>query len=1038
MQIESTHFISLNVGLRNTEKRQIIYNWIKKQKANICLLQETHVDKAIEKIIKSEWNGDVFNSCGPSNGKGVMILLNKNVDIRIENVHIADDNRKILVNLYINKSPITVINVYAPTIYKAREEFFKKTFHWIHRNAKYNVIIGGDFNCVQDKLKDTKNIKGNCKKHKHLQKIMTKFNLIDIWRKNWPDKRQFTWRQVSLGIASRLDYWLVNRELKTLIQSTDIRPSIKSDHNAISLKLKTGSNENGPGYWKFNASLCNDSKYKDCIRNVIKRSLEYSKKQGYSKQITWENCKADIKQNTIQFCKNKSKNKKSELVQLQKKVSELENHIESNHNKEEYLDAKSKLNKMYTEITKGSIVRSRTKWYEEGETNSKYFMGLEKHKAEKTSISELKTEKGKTLTNIDDILNETVDFYSKLYKSKNIDKEDISDYVDNSNTKVLTEVDAIKCEGLLSVTECTEAMLKLKLNKSPGSDGLTPEFYKTFWVEIKEIVTESLNECFIKGECSFSQKRGLIKLLHKKGDRNKLNNYRPISLLNYDYKICTLALAIRLQSVIGNIIGEEQTGYIKGRYIGQNVRLIEDVIDYCTNNNKEGAILFVDFEKAFDSLEMNFLFACLQKMGFGTQFVTWVKSLYNNISSCILINGWKSKSFSLSRGIRQGCPLSALLFILASDFMSTNIRNDKTINGIQFRDDPNMEIKITQLADDTTIFVNDNKSIGNVITAIERFGKTSGLMMNLKKSEGMWLGNTMPSDIDNNIRWTDKPVKSLGIYFGKDKHVVEELNWKPKISNIDRLLNSWKRRNLTYYGKVCIVKTLGLSQIIYNASMISVPKYVINIVNKRIFQFLWGSKCEKVKRETITGYMEYGGLDFPHVEYQIMALRIKWISRLCNDSAGENDNILWKRVIHQWFADYGGLHSLLNLNCKQEDVKEIIKGKMPSFYQDILEAWFVLLNKCNKISPCNAVLWGNDNIRHKGKVLFFTKWIKADIMYLKDIICTNRFLDLKELDKMVKCPYNLFNLHKLIAAVPKTWKDKIKAGDLSWWEKCNN
>lgn len=227
---------------------------------------------------------------------------------------------------------------------------------------------------------------------------MTKLNLIDIWRKNWPDKRQFTWRQVSLGIASRLDYWLVNRELKTLIQSTDIRPSIKSDHNAISLKLKTGSNENGPGYWKFNASLCNDSKYKDCIRNVIKRSLEYSKKQGYSKQITWENCKADIKQNTIQFCKKKLK--KSELVQLQKKVSELENHIESNHNKEEYLDAKSKLNKMYTEITKGSIVRSKTKWYEEGEMNSKYVMGLEKHKAEKTSISELKTGKGKTVTNI--------------------------------------------------------------------------------------------------------------------------------------------------------------------------------------------------------------------------------------------------------------------------------------------------------------------------------------------------------------------------------------------------------------------------------------------------------------------------------------------------------------------------------------------------------------------------------------------------------------------------------------------------------------
>ena len=234
-------------------------------------MQETHVDKTIEKIIKSEWNGVILNSCGPSNGKGVLILLNKNLDFKIETVHIADDNRRILVNLHINGIPITLINVYAPTVYIAREEFFRKTFYWIKRNAKYHVIIGGDFNCVQDKSKDTKNIKGNCKKHKHLQKIMKEFDLIDVWRKHFPDKRQFTWRQVSLGIASRLDYWLINRNLNTFIQSTDIRPSIKSDHNAISLKLKTGSNNNnGPGFWKFNASLCNDSMYKDCIRNVIK------------------------------------------------------------------------------------------------------------------------------------------------------------------------------------------------------------------------------------------------------------------------------------------------------------------------------------------------------------------------------------------------------------------------------------------------------------------------------------------------------------------------------------------------------------------------------------------------------------------------------------------------------------------------------------------------------------------------------------------------------------------------------------------------
>ena len=216
--------------------------------------------------------------------------------------------------------------------------------------------------------------------------------------------------------------------------------------------------------------------------------------------------------------------------------------------------------------------------------------------------------------------------------------------------------------------------------------------------------------------------------------------------------------------------------------------------------------------------------------------------------------------------------------------------------------------------------------------------------------------------------------------------------------------------------------------------MIHVPKYVIQTVNKLIFQFLWGSKCEKVKRDTITGYMEYGGLNFPHVEHQIIALRLKWISRLCND----NESTLWKKVIYQWYAVHGGLTFLLNLNCQQEDVTDIVRGKIPSFYQNILEAWYLLLNKCNKISPHNTILWGNDNIRYKGKVLFFTNWIKVNIMYLKDVICKKGFLDLKELDRMLKSPYNLFNLHKLIAAIPKAWKDKIKVGDLSWCEQFNN
>ena len=212
-------------------------------------------------------------------------------------------------------------------------------------------------------------------------------------------------------------------------------------------------------------------------------------------------CKSKIKHFTISYCKEKAKNKSNEIKQLEKEIQILEEKMESSPAKfkNDYVEAKSKLEKMYKHITKGAIIRSRVKWYEEGETNSKYFMGLEKQKGEKSSILEIKTKQGRTLTKTDDILNETVDYFHELYKSKNVTSEVINSYVNKTNVNCLSEDDAKVCEGLLSIDECSKAVDKLKLNKSPGSDGLTAEFYKTFWEDIKELVTDSLNEGFENG-----------------------------------------------------------------------------------------------------------------------------------------------------------------------------------------------------------------------------------------------------------------------------------------------------------------------------------------------------------------------------------------------------------------------------------------------------------------------------------------------------------------------------------------------------------
>ena len=154
---------------------------------------------------------------------------------------------------------------------------------------------------------------------------------------------------------------------------------------------------------------------------------------------------------------------------------------------------------------------------------------------------------------------------------------------------------------------------------------------------ISESFVRCANECFKKGEISCSQKQAVITLIDKKGkDRFFLENWRPISIVNVDAKNMPQVIASRIKSVLPYIIHDNQTGYVKDRFIGENIRSIFDILDFSVNENIIGLLLFTDFEKAFDSVEWNFLYESLEMFNFGADFLRWVKTFYNNIQSCII------------------------------------------------------------------------------------------------------------------------------------------------------------------------------------------------------------------------------------------------------------------------------------------------------------------------------------------------------------------------------------------------------------------
>ena len=270
-------------------------------------------------------------------------------------------------------------------------------------------------------------------------------------------------------------------------------------------------------------------------------------------------------------------------------------------------------------------------------------------------------------------------------------------------------------------------------------------------------------------------------------------------------------------------------------------------------------ILFLDFEKAFDSVNWTFMFSVLEKFNFGEYFRKWIKILYTNISSCIINNGRTGGYFSVERGVRQGDPLSPYLFTLAAEFLATRIRENNSIKGIYIK---GHEMKLTMFADDISVFLPDEASAINLFATLREFLQVSGLKINLTKTEGLWIGKDCGSNkTPFHIKWPKCPIKVLGIYISCNTKDAAQKNFEDKLKKLQMQLHWWKARKLSLKGRTLIIKSLGLANFNFLASVIYIPQDIIKKVNQLIFHFLWNGACDKVKRDIMIQSYENGGYE---------------------------------------------------------------------------------------------------------------------------------------------------------------------------------
>ncbi|MCH80227.1 cysteine-rich receptor-like protein kinase [Trifolium medium] len=605
-------------------------------------------------------------------------------------------------------------------------------------------------------------------------------------------------------------------------------------------------------------------------QEFVRQKWKDFKVEGWGGYVLKEKFKA-IKKELKEWHKNHCSNLDEKILKMKEKLNNLdlqcqETEIEANviQERAEVMEKLFKLADLNCSI---KWQKARVQWIKEGDANSRFFHNCVNSRRRLNDIHCIEKE-GVLIEDMKDIKKEIFNHFKAQFQKKGLKRPKM----ENFSFKKIDEAESNMLVEKFTEEEIKQAVWDCENMKSPGPDGVSFGFIKDFWEDVKGDIFRFMTEFHEKGKLVKGINSTFIALIPKKDNPSKLNDFRPISLVGCAYKILSKVLANRLKKVMHNIISGVQTAFVQGRQILDGVLIANEVIEEAKRLNREVVFFKVDFEKAYDSVDWDFLEFVMRKMNFPWKWRKWIRESTSTAMVSVLINGSPTKEFIMERGLRQGDPLSPFLFLMVAEGFNVLMQKvimDREFEGYGVGRDEELTISHLQFADDTLVI--GKRSWANIFTVkaiLQLFEIISGLKVNFHKSEliGINVDDSWLKDAASvlNCKVGSLPFYYLGLPIGADPRKIR--TWEPVINSLRKRLLSWKNRALSMGGRLVLLKSVLTALPIYFLSFFKAPSGIISLIESLFKNFLWGGSEEAKKIHWENGG---GGLEMRKNRYGI-------------------------------------------------------------------------------------------------------------------------------------------------------------------------